>query len=102
MPAQPFSPSCENNKEPILAVLRDVFAGTRITLNDEQDTNIIAGAFWDRSNDTTSIRIEFERRIGANYKLEIEFQGFVEVPTRDPFFSFRRDSFLQVDFRRYF
>lgn len=81
---------------------RDVFAGTRITLNDEQDTNIIAGTFWDRSNDTSSVRIEFQRRIGANYKLEIEFQGFVEVPVGDPFFSFRRDSFLQVDFRRYF
>ena len=81
---------------------RDVFAGTRVTLNDEQDTNIIAGTFWDRSNDTTSVRIEFQRRIGANYKLEIEFQGFVEVPVADPFFPFRRDSFVQVDLRRYF
>jgi hypothetical protein len=81
---------------------RDIFAGTRITLNDEPDTNIIAGAIWDRENDTTSLRIEFERRIGANYKLEIQFQGFAEVATNDPLFSVRKDSFLQIDFRRYF
>jgi hypothetical protein len=81
---------------------RDIFAGTRITLNDEQDTNIIAGTFWDSSNDTNSVRIEFERRIGANYKLEIQFQGFAKIAKNDPLFSFRRDSFFQIDFSRYF
>lgn len=80
----------------------DLFAGTRITLNDEQDTSMIADAFWDREYETTSFRVEFERRIGQNYKIEIEFQGFAKIPTNDPLFSVRRDSFLQIDFRRYF
>lgn len=81
---------------------RDLFAGTRITLNDEQDTNIVAGAFWDSSNDTTSIRVEFERRVGSNYKLEILISQFAEVAINDPLFSLRSDSFFQIYLRRYF
>lgn len=80
----------------------DLFAGTRITLNDENDTAILGGVFWDHENDTTSMRFEFERRIGERYTLEIEAQRFLKTASRDLLSSFRKDSFIELSIRRYF
>ncbi len=80
----------------------DIFAGTRITLNDEQDTAFIGGMIYDHDNGTTSYRFEFERRLGDSYKLIIEAQQFARIDSKDLLFSLRRDSFLQVELRKYF
>ncbi len=80
----------------------DVFVGTRLTLNDEQDTSLIAGGIFDHENGSASARIEFERRIGSNYTLAIEGQKIIETDPTDPLHAFRNDSFIQVAFRRYF
>lgn len=80
----------------------DIFAGTRITLNDEQDTAFIGGVIYDHDNGTTSYRFEFERRLGDSYKLFIEAQQFARIDRKDLLFSLHRDSFLQVELRKYF
>jgi hypothetical protein len=80
----------------------DIFAGTRISLNDENDTAFLGGVFWDHENDTTALRLEFERRLGERFTLEIEAQKFLETDPTDLFNSFRRDSFLEISVRRYF
>ncbi len=81
---------------------RDLFAGGRLTWNDEADTSLIAGAFYDPENGSTLGRIEWERRLKNNYKLEIEAQKLTNIDSFDPFFSLRRDSFLQVSISRYY
>ncbi len=81
---------------------RDVFIGTRISLNDEQDTSLIAGTIIDTKNSSTTLRFEFERRLGSDYKLELEAQIFSNIDLLDPLYSFRNDDFIQISLGRYF
>ncbi|MEO1658499.1 MAG: hypothetical protein AAFR65_12320 [Pseudomonadota bacterium] len=79
----------------------DVFAGTRITFNDAQDTEILAGAIVDTETGSVIMSAEFQRRIGANMLLEVEgryFEGS-DDPLVEPFTD---DSHLTLRFTRYF
>ena len=80
----------------------DIFAGTRLAFNDTQDSSLLAGAFVDHKSGSTSARLEFERRLGERYTIEVEGQWFAHSDRDDPVFSFRRDSYLRVALRRYF
>ena len=80
----------------------DLFFGGRLTLNDEHDTTILAGGFWDYRNQSSALRVEFERRIAQRFTVEIELQKFLQSAPNDLFRAFRRDSFLEVTLRRYF
>jgi len=80
----------------------DFFFGTRLAMNDEKDTALLAGGFWDHRNGTSALRLEFERRLGSSYTLELELEKFVKTDRRDLFRSFHRDSFFEVSLRRYF
>ena len=81
---------------------RDLFVGGRLTWNDEADTSLVAGAFVDADTGSTFGRIEFERRIGASSKLEIEVQKLANLDENDLLYPQRRDSYFQVSFSRYF
>ena len=81
---------------------QDIFTGTRITLNDNWDTAILGGAFYDHDNGTTAFRVEFERRLGDRYKLLIKGQKFSDTARNDLSYNFRQDSYLQIELRRYF
>ena len=81
---------------------RDVFAGLRLALNDEFDSSLLAGAFYDHDNDTSTYRIEYERRIGQSLKLNVELQKFGATDSLDPAYSLRSDSYLSVELQRYF
>ncbi len=50
----------------------DVFAGARLTLNDVQDTALLAGAIVDVEDGSTFVSAEAERRIGDDWKIELE------------------------------
>ena len=80
----------------------DLFLGARLAPNDEFDTAFLAGSVIDLNNGSTSLRLEFERRIGQNYKLVIEGQYFAESDPLDPGYALRDDSFLLIELRRYF
>ena len=80
----------------------DFFFGTRLGFNDEQDTAILAGGFWDHRNATSAIRLEFERRLGNDYTIEVELQKFLQSDPADLLRSVRRDSFVEVSLRRWF
>ncbi len=81
---------------------QDIFAGTRITMNDNKDTAFLGGAFYDHDNGTTAYRVEIERRLGDRYKLLIEGQKFSDTARNDLSYNFRQDSYLQIELRRYF
>lgn len=80
----------------------DLFLGTRLGMNDSQDTSMLAGLFLDHETGSSSFRVEFERRLGSNYTLEVQSQWFIYSDAADPVYDFRRDSFIQIALRRYF
>ncbi len=80
----------------------DVFAGTRWTWNDAQDSAILAGVFWDHVNHSTTLRMEFERRLGERFTLNLESQWTVSADPSDFAYFFRRDGFIELELRTWF
>ncbi len=92
----------EDGSAPLTASDDDVFVGTRIALNDEQDTAILVGAVVDRRSQATLFIIEAERRIGDDWKIELESRFFVNVPRGDPLAALRDDDVVTLRLTRYF
>ncbi|MHA1600928.1 MAG: hypothetical protein ACTSW2_08880 [Alphaproteobacteria bacterium] len=80
----------------------DIFLATRLTLNDEQDTALLAGVIVDRDTQATLLSIEAERRLGDSWKLELEGRLFLNIPSNDPLAAVRRDDFITLRLTRYF
>lgn len=80
----------------------DIFLGMRYVLNDAQDTELLAGGFYDFDYSSKSVRIELQRRFSGSWKLESELQMFSDVASEDPLREFHRDDYLQIDLAYYF
>jgi hypothetical protein len=80
----------------------DVFLGARLTLNDEQSTELLVGGIADLSGDAVAYRLEGSRRIGAHFKLELEGRFYTGVEPDDLFYGLRRDGYWQVQLAYYF
>ena len=84
------------------AFQNDVFIGSRLSFNDAESTELLAGAFVDLDNSTKSLRLEASRRIGKGLKLNIEGQVFTDVDKKDPLNAFEKDDYLQIELQKYF
>lgn len=80
----------------------DVFTGSRLAFNDVQDTAVLAGLFADLDGRSKFFNVEASRRLGSSWKIEAEMRVFWDVEGSDPFFSIRRDDYIQVELARYF
>jgi len=80
----------------------DLFAGMRLTLNDAQSSQLLAGCVFDLDVSTRFCNIEASRRLGSNWVLSAEMRTFNNVSATDPLFSYRRDSYLQLELAYYF
>jgi hypothetical protein len=80
----------------------DVFTGSRLAFNDVQDTAVLAGIFADLDGRSKFFNIEASRRLGSTWKIEAEMRVFWDVEGSDPFFSIRRDDYVQLELARYF
>ncbi|MFM2043308.1 MAG: hypothetical protein RLY86_1884 [Pseudomonadota bacterium] len=79
----------------------DVFAGLRLTWNDAQDTELLAGAIVDTANGGTQGSVEFQRRWGDTTLLEVEARWF--TASGDALLApLRRDEVLTLRLTRYF
>jgi len=80
----------------------DLYGGGRFAFNDAQDTAILGGIGFDLDGRSKFLSFEASRRIGSRWKVEAEMRVFWDVATSDPFFSIRRDDYLQIELARYF
>ena len=80
----------------------DLFLGFRMTFNDVQSTQILAGGSIDVENGANTVRVEASRRIGENWKLNLELQSFSNVGEKDPLFDLENDDFVQIDLGYFF
>jgi hypothetical protein len=80
----------------------DVFVGTRVTFNDVQSTELLAGVIIDTDSDTTLWFLEGSRRLWENWTLDMEVRAFNGTSPGDPLFGFHRDDYLQLTLARHF
>ena len=91
-----------NDEAPPTPFNNDAFVGVRLTFNDVQSTEILAGSVVDLDTRATLLNLEASRRIGQRWKLEVEVRAFVNIPPSDVLFSVRRDDYIQVRVARFF
>jgi len=92
----------ENGDAPLTAFENDVFFGARLTLNDPEDTTLLAGAIIDVGDRSTLATLEASRRIGADWKVEIEARALIDIAPSDVLSGVRKDDFVTFRLTRFF
>jgi hypothetical protein len=92
----------DNGAAPFTSLQDDVFAGTRLALNDEQSTEILVGAIVDRESGATLFSLEASRRISDRWKLELEGRFFSNIRQDDPLAAIARDDHITARLSLYF
>lgn len=81
----------------------DIYFGTRIVFNDAQSTEFLAGAITDQRTQATFLNIEAQRRIGDNWKLEMEARLYLNTSAADiGLHGVRRDDNILLRLSRFF
>ena len=80
----------------------DLFVGGRWSLNDAQDTALLAGVVVDKKTSETFFNIEAERRFGNNVVLELRARAITNSESDEPLYSFSRDDYIQLQISRFF
>lgn len=80
----------------------DIMTGLRLTLNDEQSSDVLLGVIKDRHHDSYLVSLEANRRIGNSWKLSIQASKFLVDRLDQSLKSFAKDDFLQIELGYYF
>lgn len=91
-----------SNVAPATFADNDIFIGGRLTLNDIQDSQLLAGFSFDNNDSSSAIFVEASRRFGNNWKAEADMRLFNNVKYNSPAAGQRRDSHFQLRLARYF
>jgi hypothetical protein len=92
----------DNGDAPLTAFENDIFVGARLTLNDEDDTTLLAGAIVDVGDRSTLVTLEASRRIGSDWKVEIEARAFIDITPNDVLSGVRKDDYVTFRVTRFF
>jgi hypothetical protein len=92
----------ERGRDALTRLQSDVFVATRLTFNDIQSTQVLAGVMIDTGGAGRSYNIEAERRIGDSWKVSLEARGVFHAKPGDFDYQFRRDNLVRLDLARYF
>lgn len=79
---------------PVTIAQNDFFIGTRLTLNDIDDTAALLGSVIDVEDGSSSLRLEAEKRIGNQWKIELESQWLVGIDNQNAIAAFASDDFV--------
>ena len=91
-----------NELEAVTTADNDLFAGTRLALNDVQDTAVLAGISYDAETGERFVNIEAERRFGDDWFGELRVRVFSGSEQGDATYWLQQDDYLQLSFARYF
>lgn len=80
----------------------DVMLGARLSMNDAEDTSVLAGVVTDVEDASMSGILEASRRFGNYWVGEIEGRFFMNVDEMNFAYGFRRDSHVMFRLTRYF
>jgi hypothetical protein len=91
-----------NGLSPPTAADNDLFIGTRLALNDADDTSVLAGVAVDLDTQELFLNIEAERRFGDSLSVELQLRTFMNAESGDALFLVERDDYLQLRLSWYY
>ena len=91
-----------NSDSPPTAFDNDIFVGTRLALNDANNTSVLAGIAVDIHSQELFFNVEAERRFGDNLSAEVRLRAFMNAEPGDPLYSFEQDDYLQLRLSWYY
>lgn len=91
-----------DNQAPGVLFENDAFIGTRLSLNDTQNTSLLLGAIIDIEDQSTSFSIEAERRIGDSWTIELESRWFANAEKGNPLQFIEDDDYVTLRLQKYF
>jgi hypothetical protein len=83
----------------LTAFQNDLILGTRLALNDPEDTSVLVTGALDSTDGSLAIRLEAERRIAEHWKAQIESVGFLNQNRPS---AFADDSFVRLKLTYFF
>lgn len=92
----------DRGDELITGFNNDLYGGIRIAGNDMNDTEFLGGYTYDLSTKTQSYFIKFNRRLGNNWKLNIQANGFPKVSSDEFLYQLRNDDVIKASLMYYF
>ena len=84
------------------AMQNDLFFGSRIAFNDVQSSEVLFGFGADVEHNAFSFLIEASRRIGDDYKVNLDLRLYQSNNPYDFLYGIRDDDHLQLTVERYF
>ncbi len=84
------------------AFQNDLILGTRLALNDTEDTSVLVTGAIDTTDGGIALRLEAERRISERWKAQIESVGFINHDKSSPAGAFADDSFVRLKLTYFF
>lgn len=80
----------------------DFLAAVRLGFNDAQNTEVLAGVFFDRTDNAKFWNLEASRRFGENWKVELEVRLFTGITPDNPAYSFSKDDHVRMQVNYHF
>jgi hypothetical protein len=80
----------------------DFFLGARLTLNDVQDSELLAGLSVDRDDRASQLSLEASRRLDNFWTTELEGRWFLNSGDNGVLSAFKKDSYITLRLLRYF
>ena len=76
----------------------DIFIGSRLALNDENDFQLLAGVIFDLEYSTKFLNVEASRRLSNSFQVSLENRSFIDVDKEDGFVTnFKTESYTQLE-----
>ena len=80
----------------------DFLAAVRLGFNDIQNTQLLAGVIFDRTQNSKMYNIEASRRIGNDWTADIQIRLFRGIPVTDPLIMFSADDHVRFQLKYHF
>jgi len=91
-----------NELSPPTASDNDLFVGTRLALNDPDDSSVLAGVAVDLDTQELFLNIEAERRIGDSLSIELQLRSFMNAAPNGGMYAVKQDDYVQLRLNWYY
>ena len=91
-----------DNREPESTYDNDYFVAVRLALNDVAGSELLAGYVKDAEKSSASMVVEASRRIGDNFRAELEAYLFIDPDEQDILYQLRNDDYARLTLTYYF